>query len=136
MCISSVFFLSDLYRGFVPGCSILVGAQFLYCIGSMPVYSIPLGYVHKFCVLPLWFVWSIVPACSIPIGYVHKFGILTCLTIFWMKDPPRMLKDSLGSMICWEVYWWWFWLTMKSWWCAVHWGRGRLLGISWWCVAH
>ena len=32
------------------------------------------------------------PTCSIPIRYVHEFYILTSLTIFWMKDPLRMLK--------------------------------------------
>jgi len=52
------------------------------------------------------------------------------LDYFWMKDPLRMLKDLLGSVIYWEMYWWWFWPTMKSWWCEIHRGEGSLLRIS------
>ena len=48
-------------------------AQFITCIGSMPIYSI-LG------------------------GYVHNFYIQICLTNFWMKDPLGMLEDSLWSI--------------------------------------
>ena len=44
-------------------------------------------------------VWGFMPACSIPIGYVHEFCILTCLIISWMKDPLGMLKNSLGSIL-------------------------------------
>ena len=80
--------------------SLEIYAQVLCCIRFVPIYSIPSGYVHKFCGIPLWFACGLVPACSIPIGYVHGFRILTCLTIFsWMKDPLGMLKDSLGSII-------------------------------------
>ena len=88
-------------------------ARILTFIGSMLAYSIPSGYVHKFCVLPFWFVWFVayafifnsnriyaqfqycigfVLAYSIPSRYVQKFCILTCLTIFWMKDPLGMRR--------------------------------------------
>ena len=72
-------------------------AQIQACIGSVPVYSIPLGYMHKFCILFFWLVWDSclhiqfledmctscvpslltcigsMPACSISLRYVHKF---------------------------------------------------------------
>ena len=78
------------------------------------------------------------PACSIPIGYVHKICILTFLT-YWVKDSLGMLEVSLGSMILlksargddFELAWSFddVWLTEEGvaymgifWWYVVHWG--------------
>ena len=72
-----------------------------------------------------------VPACSIPLGYVHEFCLFWPRRESWVNDPLGMIKgNSLGSMIflkfwrpsgeppnwgkrtCWEV--WWFWPMRKS----------------------
>ena len=53
-------------------CTSSVFPSFLTCMWSMPAYSTPEGYVHKFCVLSFLSHLGFVPAYSIPERYVHK----------------------------------------------------------------
>ena len=111
MCTSSMLFLFD-------------------CMGFLPACSIPVGYVHKFYVVPFWFVWGFVLVCLIPSIYVHEFYILICSTISWMKDPLGMLENTLGSIIPLRSV-----LVMILTYHEVLIVYGPL-GTPWWCVAH
>ena len=92
--------------------------------------------MHKFWFVHLWFVWGFMPACSIPLRYVHEFCILTCLTIVWMKDPLGMLEDSPGRRILLRSVLVMILIYHKVLMVYGPLGGGSLLEISWWCIAH
>ena len=81
--------------------SLGICAQVLY---DVPICSFPGGYVHKSYTLTL-LDWCVAHAC---IFNSHKIYARVAL-VFWpmresrVKNPLGMMKDSLGSMICWEV---------------------------------
>ena len=75
-------------------------------------------------------------ACSIPLRYVHEFCILTCLTIVWMKDPLGMLEDSPGRRILLRSVLVMILIYHKVLMVYGPLGGGSLLEISWWCIAH
>ena len=95
MCTSFVFFLFDLYK------VLCLYVQFLegMCTNSN-LYRIYASIFnsHRICARILAYIESVL-AYLILVRYVHNFCILTCLTIFGMKDPLGMLKHSLGSII-------------------------------------